>query len=711
MAASRRFEIAELFPQPKEIILGEGISELAKDVRLSTSRVLPIQRKALRSILTMAGVRVVANKKKYVVDAQVMDESEFDLSRVPEAVRKDYYSLEIRGSEVFIRTPCQEGMVWAAQTLSRLFIMMFNGRAVPNLVIHDWPMVPFRGILADANWGTERMDGPSWCQALDCMSAMHLNLCGMGVYDCRPDVRTSQAGRPSEFLLAPIHEETGPGEPVSRNRYRYYNVKYDRWYDREATPALVDGEAFNEVLTYGKERGVTIFPYMDFLGHSTLLPRLMPSLSACDEKGKPTGQGLCLSSPAARKALGEFLESFLARHFGEGVEFFHLGLDGLSSVPLHGEDGVETSVWCRCAKCRKASHGSLFASFLKWMVGFLTSHGVGRVLLFGDQLLQGEGLLGKELKALFQEPEFASRVVVHWQGEIPSAFSQGALAKVGAWRGPRADEGNYAWFNGSLEGLDKCLKETLEAGGEAVVARGQYDPAYWEQLALLGVRCWEKPDWTEDTLENLRRRWAELQWGNLSEDYLALTERLRKTAEDGLCQMTMPWRAYQVEPDAKDYAAPPYPEAALASLPPDGEVRLRTLSEECGLLVEKAASLMGAGQWPELGKASLQSLLGSAQRLRIQLEFFQALLQARSSLEKKNGAAAARKALEEAIPLLVERMKAIEENMPDWLMWITMQQLGCMKLVLENLLAALKAKTPAAKAPWSLSPAWEAPQE
>ena len=67
MAASRRFEIAELFPQPKEIILGEGISELAKDVRLSTSRVLPIQRKALRSILTMAGVRVVANKSKLKV--------------------------------------------------------------------------------------------------------------------------------------------------------------------------------------------------------------------------------------------------------------------------------------------------------------------------------------------------------------------------------------------------------------------------------------------------------------------------------------------------------------------------------------------------------------------------------------------------------------------------------------------------------------------
>ena len=69
MATSRRFEISELFPQPKEVILGEGISELAMDVRLSTSNVLPIQRKALRSILTMGCVRVVANKKKYVVDA------------------------------------------------------------------------------------------------------------------------------------------------------------------------------------------------------------------------------------------------------------------------------------------------------------------------------------------------------------------------------------------------------------------------------------------------------------------------------------------------------------------------------------------------------------------------------------------------------------------------------------------------------------------
>ena len=137
MATSRRFEISELFPQPKEVILGEGISELAMDVRLSTSNVLPIQRKALRSILTMGGVRVVANKKKYVVDAQVLGPDAFDLSRIPSELRHDFYELEIKGSEVFIRTPYQAGTVWAAQTLSLLFRAEVNIKSMVQSPISD----------------------------------------------------------------------------------------------------------------------------------------------------------------------------------------------------------------------------------------------------------------------------------------------------------------------------------------------------------------------------------------------------------------------------------------------------------------------------------------------------------------------------------------------------------------------------------------------
>ncbi|MCQ2396553.1 MAG: glycoside hydrolase family 20 zincin-like fold domain-containing protein, partial [Lentisphaeria bacterium] len=506
MANTRRFEINELFPQPKEIILGEGISELAMDVRLATSNVLPIQRKALRSILTMAGVRVVANKKRYVVDAQVLGPEEFDLSKVPESVRMDFYELEIKNSEVFIRTPYQEGMVWAAQTLATLFDMMFKGKAVPNLIIRDWPMIPHRGVIMDGNWGTERMVANDWFQALDTMSAMHLNLCGFGIYDCYPDIRMSGYSKPSEFLMTMTHLEPTSNEPSSESRLRYYNVKYDRWYDKTVSPALFENDNFEEVLTYAHERGIIIFPVMNLMGRSTLLPKLIPALSACDEKGKPTGYGLCLTSAAARAALSEHLGAFLERYFEEGVEYFHLGFDDLSDIHPHANDGLPESVWCKCSKCKKLSHAKAFAQFLKWIVEFLASKNVGKVVLFSDQLLKGEKLLGSDLEALLKDKSFASKVIIDWEepgNEGKSKVWKSGDAKfkdVDAWQSPLVNKGNYSFFSSYEKTVDEFVLRAMKEKSDGVLVRGQYDPAYLHQVAMLGVRCWETPDLQEDTL-------------------------------------------------------------------------------------------------------------------------------------------------------------------------------------------------------------------
>ena len=84
MSSRRHFDFPELFPQPKQITILEGDSELSNDIRLVTSNVLPLQRKAIRSILTAAGVKVVANKKRYVVEATVSSPDDFDLADVPE---------------------------------------------------------------------------------------------------------------------------------------------------------------------------------------------------------------------------------------------------------------------------------------------------------------------------------------------------------------------------------------------------------------------------------------------------------------------------------------------------------------------------------------------------------------------------------------------------------------------------------------------------
>ena len=111
----------------EEAKLTGGDSNLSIDVRLSTSNVSPSQRKAIRSILTDVGVRVVANKKTYVIEAKVEEESAFDLSDVPVAGRREYYELKIHGSKVTVRAPEQEGTVWAAQTLATLFKVVVAG--------------------------------------------------------------------------------------------------------------------------------------------------------------------------------------------------------------------------------------------------------------------------------------------------------------------------------------------------------------------------------------------------------------------------------------------------------------------------------------------------------------------------------------------------------------------------------------------------------
>lgn len=720
MATNRRFEIDELFPQPKEVILGEGISELAMDVRLATSNVLPIQRKALRSILTMAGVRVVANKKRYVVDAQVLEPEDFDLERVPENVRMDFYELEIKGSEVFIRTPYQEGMAWAAQTLATLFKMMFKGRAVPNLVIRDWPMVPHRGFIMDANWGTERMGSQDWFQALDCMSAMHLNLCGIGIYDCRPDIRTSGSGKPAEFLLTTTHLEPTSNEPASVSRLRYYNVKYDRWYDKSVSPSLFENDNYEEVLTYARERGIALFPVMNLMGRSTLLPRLIPALSACDEKGKPTGYGLCLTSPAARAALSEHLSAFLERFYEEGVEYFHLGFDDLSDIHPHAEDGLPESVWCKCAKCKKLSHGKAFAQFLEWIVEFLAEKNVGKVVLFSDQLLQGEKLLGPELTALLKKESFASKVLIDWEdpgNETKSKVWKSGDAKfkgVAAWQGPVGNNGNYSFFSTKAELVDSFVKRALDEKSDGVAVRGQFDPAYFHQVAMLGVRCWETPNWEEDTLKALSRRWADLEWGSSAENYLEILERLSKLSEEPLVQMCLPMNYLSVRPGAKKDFLPAYPGDALEALAAKKvtAAQMQKLSDEAASIVEGVASMMGASHWDDLDTASLQSLMGSAQRVRVQCDYFVTLMQVREALAKKSGgAAAAKKLLDEAIPAMVGKLKVIEENMPDALMWITMQQLGCHKLFLEMLKKQIVDKIPAAKLSWTMPADWEVPED
>lgn len=726
MATSRRFEIAEFFPQPKVVELGEGISDLSLDVRLATSNVSPIQRKALRSILTLAGVRVVANKKKYVVDARVedMDESPnaFDLSDVPAEVRHDYYELRVKGSEVFIRTPYQEGIVWAAQTLATLFSMMIDGRAVPNLFIRDWPILPQRGIMTDCSWSTDRMTFADWCQAIDSFSSLKLNILGVGIYDCLPELRISQKANGTEFMMTPLSEEPNASDPSSTTRYRYYNVKYDRWYDKNLPPAMFEDDFFADVLNYGYERGVKIFPCFNLLSRGTLLPRLIPALSARDSKGKPTGDGICLSSADSRKAIARILGTFLDKYYPEGCDYLHLGGADLGGCRQRPGKSAAESTWCQCKKCADADHGKLLSDFLEFLVPFLAEKGVGKVVLFSDQMVSGEkflsGALGKMLKS---KPEIASHLVIQWEDLGNEGTSKlitpaaGEKLGVESWITPLGCQDNFANFVDRRENIDAALKMALKRQAP-IVARSQYDPAYQNHYALIGLRAWEPTNWTEDTVAAIQERWAELQWNAYADKLITAREKLSEAAANKVYQLIVPAEYFKQDTTVKRKGGdvlPPYPETALNLL-----LKCKTYQKELDKTADAAgeafaivSNMLSRVKWNSSQALALQSLFASSKRILINISLFKTLAELKNDIAKNGVSAKHADIVAKALEELQPELKLMEDNTPDWLVWITMQQLGCHKLYLEQLMDEIKSGVPAAKLRWALPDDWEAPED
>ena len=95
-----RKELLFTIPEVRQMLASGGVSELAEDVRLVTSNVAPLYRKTMRTVLAAAGIRVVANKKKYIIDVRVEPATALKMDDVPLAAREEYYEVEVQDTMV-----------------------------------------------------------------------------------------------------------------------------------------------------------------------------------------------------------------------------------------------------------------------------------------------------------------------------------------------------------------------------------------------------------------------------------------------------------------------------------------------------------------------------------------------------------------------------------------------------------------------------------
>ena len=722
MATRDGFNIPELFPQPKQLAIDEGTSDLSIDIRLSTTNVLPLQRKAVRSILSAAGVRVVANKKKYVVEARVDQPATFDLSDVPEACQKDYYELKVAGSEVYIRSPYQDGMVWASQTLANLFSRLIAGQTVPNLSIRDWPTMPVRGIFIENKWGPDRMLPTDWFQAIDAVSSVKMNTLGVGLYGCWGSCRLEGIDKPTEFLfLPPLDEETA--DLRSEHRLRWYDPAGDMWHDETYLPFMFQNDTLAEVISYGKERGVNVIPFFNSLGHNTLLPRLRPEISARNADGQPSGTGYCTTAPETRAFLEKLYGGLVQKYYPDGLDYFHIQLDEVWPTFPHPDDALKKeSPWCCCPRCQPQEHGQLFLDHLLWLVKMLCRHGVQKVVFWNDQLTRHDQLLNKQFVQRLQDENLLDRVVIHWwwydnQKLDPGIHPKQAL-KLGLqenWVAPMTCYFNWSTYNYHRPNIEKMLFLAEKEGATGAVSYSVHDPSHLDHEALLGAYTWESPS-QAGKMDAVQKRWCEGSFGSQAKLYQEAVDLLARVSQMPCFDLCRQYR-YSYSGENLPAWPRPYPEEALDKLAelPQADIpqQLRQAADDAGKAAASFEEILQNQNLSILHRNALMSLRADAVRAQAISELFAWLLDTRrkianTAISKQTVAECA-----QARNRLCEQMKIFDANKPTWVNPVSLQPLSYLLLFLDQLKQQLESqigKKAGKKILWTMPHDWQIPE-
>ncbi len=356
-----------VIPNVKEINALEGVTELSEDVRLVTSNVLPLQRKAMRGIFARAGIRVVANKKKFVIEIKVVKPEKLALSGVAAEVHEDYYEVEMRDNVVTIRSASQSGALWGCFTFAWMFMAAGKDSHVPNLLIRDWSVVPVRGMMVEAGRGGVLMEQDAWFELMSRMASVKLNHLAIRLWG-----HNQGRGNADERLLISLVDDP---EMHSQSSCKWFSPRDDQWCAETMVPKLAETEKLADLVVYAKERDIVLAPYVDGLGRGAPFARIKSELSALGSDGKPTGLSLCPSNPAVREFLKSLCASVFERYYPTGVQAFHLDFSNLGDEPL-----------CHCDLCKASSNEDLVKGLSEWFSDMLAKQGVSQCYVWqGDQ--------------------------------------------------------------------------------------------------------------------------------------------------------------------------------------------------------------------------------------------------------------------------------------------------------------------------------------
>lgn len=190
---------------------------------------------------------------------------------------KDEYYIKIEKGNVVI----EGNEIWAMQTLKQLADSLDR---VPDVVIHDWSVYPFRGFMHDTGRNFQTIEMLK--ETIDLMSLYKINYFHWHLTD----------------------------NPAWRIECKVYPQLNDPQYQRPGRDCgkFYTYDEIRELIAYAKERGITVMPEIDMPGHSAYFRSAF---------------GFSMDSEEGMKVLEKCIEEFCEEIPVSMCPYLHIGSD------------------------------------------------------------------------------------------------------------------------------------------------------------------------------------------------------------------------------------------------------------------------------------------------------------------------------------------------------------------------------------------------
>ncbi|MFP3903166.1 MAG: glycoside hydrolase family 20 zincin-like fold domain-containing protein [Armatimonadota bacterium] len=476
----------------------------------------------------------------YTLQWSVNDD--FDRTEIPDDRLDEGYELTIDTHEASITSRTSDGLRWGVRTLVEILKRFPSSGSIPVATITDWPSLTTRGVFIEDKWGTDLMELDDFKDLIDYLAERKMNNLGIGLYGCWC---VQYDGGITEWVNVPV-----PGHPEIKREWTI------RWYspsdgeEKEITylPRIFEEDFFGEVVAYGQQKGVEVIPYVNSLGHNTLIPRLIPEFAAKDEDGNPEEFGYCLSNPDLVQFVKDWYQQIYETYLKPNdVHTFHIQLDEVGQK------------FCRCEKCSEKPMEQQFQDWAITLAKHLVSVGVENVVIYNDQFTRHMEAWDEAFVQRLADEGLIDHVIIDWWGYGNDDPHPDADPKHGygvrSWVKPMTCY--YAWskWDPRQRNIEKMVLRAAGDRAEGAASYSVFDPAWGLEYDALAEYSWNMRG--PGPIRNFERKWAQVRADGDTLEARRLLDRCAVTPAFGLLwyytytynRPNKPWpREYPKEP-------------------------------------------------------------------------------------------------------------------------------------------------------------------